>query len=986
MPLPEYPIESLLLHDRFVRALARRLLSDWHAAEDVSQETWIAALEAGGAAASVPRWLASVVKNLAHKAQRGEQRRKWRERASARPESVPSTRELIEREGARTELVDAVLALEEPYRDAVVLRYFENLSPRAIAKRLGVPVETVRTRLKRALAQLRERLDRKYGEREAWGALLFPLVRHAPLSLGPAFLTVMTLQAKLALASSVVAAVLAALFFWDARRSSSVPLAAASSTQPPASLADVDSPLAQHSAAKEPGVRSEVPSAIEPEPASQALEATGSLLVQVRWHDGSLASGITVQVDSPSVVLGTHSMHMRQAVTSSQGEWRFDGLEPGLVLVVLDRELEDLSSIRIEAGKEARLELTIPRGFDVEGVVLDPFGRPVPGAEVWRFGWGPVESGFLVARTGADGGFEVRSCSTGSLGARAARFAPSLLASLKAADGAGLTLDLVLMGPGGDVRGTVVDPEGHPVGGAFVLVGGGRTPLTYQVTETPVGGSSPIQGFLPGPIESCTDADGAYWIHGVAPGLRPVAVRAEGFAIWRGEVEVFEHGSAILDVRLSPGVDLYGSVVDANGQPVRADVSTGSAFGLLGSETRTAADGSFVLADLEPGEVELRAEGESGRASTKLRGAPGGDLYWEAVLTTGGAIRGRVVDESGIGLAGWSVHIEDDPIVSVDASGVITDFDDKRARTDSDGRFVVEDCRDRSHRVEVNAPGSSFFASASETGVFPGREELELRVESASLPSVRITGVVVDETGQPVGGAQLSPSTQQGGGGIVLTPEVDGSFEFGPYPPGTWSLHVSSTSFPDLVLGPRELFPHDTWECGRIVLQTGGTLLVRLRRDEETKGVAPKLVVRQGAWWRGRLHEEGDHWRSEPLSPGAYRLAARGEGVAARLVPFDIRPGETAEVELPLTQGHAARIRVGTGDLGHRPLLRVVDSSGAIIVDEELWPLEGGGFALDLSLAPGSYRVEASCPAQRAEGNLVVAPEFSSAELALELR
>src|SRR5688572_30476012 len=201
MSVPEDRLESLLLHDRFVRALARKLLSDRHAAEDIAQETWVAAIEAPCAAPSLPRWLASVVKNLAHKAQRVERRRGWRESAAARPESVPSTSELLDREAARTELVEAVFALEEPYRDAVVLRYFENLSPRAIAKRLGVPVETVRTRLKRALARLRERLDRKYGSgREAWGALLFPFARQVPLSLGPAFLTAMTLQAKLAVA------------------------------------------------------------------------------------------------------------------------------------------------------------------------------------------------------------------------------------------------------------------------------------------------------------------------------------------------------------------------------------------------------------------------------------------------------------------------------------------------------------------------------------------------------------------------------------------------------------------------------------------------------------------------------------------------------------------------------------------------------------------------------------------------------------------
>src|SRR5262249_55671586 len=47
-------------------------------------------------------------------------------------------------------------------REVVLLRYFEDLPPRAIARRLGLPVETVKTRQKRALAQLRARLQPRW--------------------------------------------------------------------------------------------------------------------------------------------------------------------------------------------------------------------------------------------------------------------------------------------------------------------------------------------------------------------------------------------------------------------------------------------------------------------------------------------------------------------------------------------------------------------------------------------------------------------------------------------------------------------------------------------------------------------------------------------------------------------------------------------------------------------------------------------------------
>jgi hypothetical protein len=71
-------------------------------------------------------------------------------------------------------VVDAVLSLEEPYRETVLLRWFEGLQPRAIAERQRASVATVHSRLQRAHAILRERLRVKLGcdERDLRGALL----------------------------------------------------------------------------------------------------------------------------------------------------------------------------------------------------------------------------------------------------------------------------------------------------------------------------------------------------------------------------------------------------------------------------------------------------------------------------------------------------------------------------------------------------------------------------------------------------------------------------------------------------------------------------------------------------------------------------------------------------------------------------------------------------------------------------------------------
>lgn len=56
------------------------------------------------------------------------------------------------------QLEKALAELQPMYREVIELRFLCNLPPRRIAAGLGVPVETVRTRSKRALRQLRSHL------------------------------------------------------------------------------------------------------------------------------------------------------------------------------------------------------------------------------------------------------------------------------------------------------------------------------------------------------------------------------------------------------------------------------------------------------------------------------------------------------------------------------------------------------------------------------------------------------------------------------------------------------------------------------------------------------------------------------------------------------------------------------------------------------------------------------------------------------------
>jgi len=159
MPTPLAP-RALAEHADFVRRLAWCLVRDDADADDVAQEALARAIARPPADGEQPRpWLAGVVRNVVRHLRRDAVRRDRRERVAARPERVAGPDALAARAETVRDLAAAVAALDEPYRTVVLLRYYEALPPRAIAARLGIPVETVHGRLKRARERLRARLD-----------------------------------------------------------------------------------------------------------------------------------------------------------------------------------------------------------------------------------------------------------------------------------------------------------------------------------------------------------------------------------------------------------------------------------------------------------------------------------------------------------------------------------------------------------------------------------------------------------------------------------------------------------------------------------------------------------------------------------------------------------------------------------------------------------------------------------------------------------
>jgi RNA polymerase sigma factor (sigma-70 family) len=144
--------DELIEHDRFVRALIRRFIADPHLADELTQETWLAALRQSAASRFLQRaWLGTVARNLAFQAMRANARRLERETAAARSLAVEPDGEVHIDADLRRRVLAAVEALHEPYLTVVRLRFYDDLAPTEIAARLRVPHETVRTQLKRGL-------------------------------------------------------------------------------------------------------------------------------------------------------------------------------------------------------------------------------------------------------------------------------------------------------------------------------------------------------------------------------------------------------------------------------------------------------------------------------------------------------------------------------------------------------------------------------------------------------------------------------------------------------------------------------------------------------------------------------------------------------------------------------------------------------------------------------------------------------------------
>lgn len=205
-------VEELLAHAEFVRGLAGALVADPARADDLAQEAFAVALATPPAhAGNLRAWFARLLRNLRRTSARADARRAARERGSGRRRVAPAAADVAAELEVQKRIVQAVLDLDEPFRTVIVLRFFRGLTPTEIGPMTGVPAKTVSSRIARALARLRNRLDRDHGgRRDVWRASLLPLIAARPAKAGLLLVTGGALVSGKLLAAVAAAAILVA--------------------------------------------------------------------------------------------------------------------------------------------------------------------------------------------------------------------------------------------------------------------------------------------------------------------------------------------------------------------------------------------------------------------------------------------------------------------------------------------------------------------------------------------------------------------------------------------------------------------------------------------------------------------------------------------------------------------------------------------------------------------------------------------------------
>lgn len=726
-------------------------------AEDLVQTVFLRAIE--GAERWDPErplmpWLVGILVRLSlrDRARHGRERDgTWRDGANE-PVAHDTPPLAAEREEVAQAVAAALADLPTTYRQALTLRLVHGFQPAAIAHALGVPPDTIKSRLRRGLERLRRALPTSMGA----PALLvdtprdLDAVRRAVMAraaaraaivqpaaaVGVAALGGVVLMSKSTLITACLAAIalVSGALYWSA---SLVPDDDGPSGPPAASLR-LSPPL--DDVAPQTGVVED----------DSEVAARTSLLVSEpsAAHDWSIAGRVRfgsygTLPDAPVIVslyagLGVTGQPLVEARVRSDANGEFTWSGPAPTETVTLQVIAELDGHKVfpdvrtaTVGDPGPRDLA-PAAYVIDtwikGLVVDTEGNGVAGAR--------VITSLSEARTSDDGGYRVSTFSgypVSTVRVIAAGYATEVLALglLRAGD---VEADTIELQREAAVRGRVVDASGAPISGAEV-----SCHLSRELRTT-------------------TAEDGRFRLGSLDPteARSRISASATGYVSTTRTVTAETFGSAAeveFDLVLLRGASVSGRVLDERGHGVvNAIVTWGGYPNSIGPRiVCTDERGAFTLKTVPSGRQSIwaRRDGLSADKITVDVPGPGESLSTlEIVLRPGHRITGRVVDPAGRPVAGAQVRPEP-PRGSSEVYG------GEEARTGSDGSFELRDLRAQQIDVRVYAEGLAMLQQSIRAG-----DDTTLRLEAPG----GIAGLVVDgATGAPLDSfvVRLLPSRRE---------------------------------------------------------------------------------------------------------------------------------------------------------------------------------------------------------------------------------
>ncbi|HEX2121831.1 MAG TPA: carboxypeptidase regulatory-like domain-containing protein, partial [Thermoanaerobaculia bacterium] len=630
------------------------------------------------------------------------------------------------------------------------------------------------------------------------------------------------------------------------------------------------------------------------------------------------------------------------AITGPDGSFVLSNLTPGTVRVSLRKEDDLISEQRALTAPGRDVLIELPVGGRVSGRVIEKSTRkPLTSFQVGvsqsRSGGGMVMMAppLLRSITSDDGTFTLENVPLGAVNfvAQAPGYSNVRL-NLNVEEGKPISDLEVELDTGVKLAGKVTGPDGAALSDARVRI------AAIANNSTVVRGMGK---------STSTGTNGEYELDALEPGEETVEITHPKYLPVRKTVQL-KGREVKLDVQLSAGQRVSGTVVTESGAPVSdAEVEAMASGGTM-RRTRSDASGRFEFDSLSPARYQFSAS-KSGLAEGNVR---------DFDVSSGQPL--RIVMKSGATLYGFVRGLNEQEISSA-AVEARSPEGTTSATVDASGAYRLEGVPAGTVRVSAVVSSRSFTGRKSSPAqtveVSPGgSHQLDLEFRSDVVIRGRVT-----RNGRPLPGASVSfsPKARAQTSGSV-TADDQGTYSISGLEEGEYTVSVTDMQRYTSYTTTYELRGSDTFDIehsannlrGRVVDVGSGDPLADAR-------VQLRLSSTNASMFRDTRVAATDSagvFNFDLVPPGNYVITADKDGYGNFVLDLVVGDRTTDNVELKLARNDGVTLKVVDGRDGRaiNAFVVVFDMQGRLVHDQRSFFGNDAASDVRLPLAPGSYR------------------------------